>query len=83
MRLVRAVVLGGNLPDLYRVFRGGTSSDALLVCHIDHCCCCSTGSNKRKKLVDVFNDPKSHSFAFLLSSKVRATFSISSINIVA
>ncbi|KAF0696783.1 Aste57867_12445 [Aphanomyces stellatus] len=29
----------------------------------------STSANKRKKLVDVFNDPKSNSFAFLLSSK--------------
>ncbi|OQR83876.1 DNA repair and recombination protein RAD54 [Achlya hypogyna] len=29
----------------------------------------STSASKRKKLVDVFNDPKTNSFAFLLSSK--------------
>ncbi|RHY03848.1 hypothetical protein DYB25_001057, partial [Aphanomyces astaci] len=29
----------------------------------------STSAKKRKNLVDVFNDPKSNSFAFLLSSK--------------
>jgi DNA repair and recombination RAD54-like protein len=29
----------------------------------------TTSASKRKKLVDTFNDPKSNSFAFLLSSK--------------